>query len=280
MRYSIVGLIIILLISSCHNKIEQKGEIVATVHGRNLYKTDLQSIVYEGISYNDSVIRAKSFIDKWIRNQLLLHQAKNNLDAQQLDFSKRLEEYHNSLVINKYETELIRQNLDTEVTSSQIEEYYNSHTNEFILNRNIVRIASVSISKKNEKKRLFTKLLQDQDTLLIDSISSMAEKYSESYNLNTAEWHNFEKIIKLYSLDVNDQKKFLERNNFLTINEADNVTLLRFCEYRTIGEVSPCELESEKIKFVILSLRKKELINELYNDLYTKAIQENTFEIF
>lgn len=152
MRYSIVGLIIILLISSCHNKIEQKGEIVATVHGRNLYKTDLQSIVYEGISYNDSVIRAKSFIDKWIRNQLLLHQAKNNLDAQQLDFSKRLEEYHNSLVINKYETELIKQNLDTEVTSSQIEEYYNSHTNEFILNRNIVRIASVSISKKMRKK--------------------------------------------------------------------------------------------------------------------------------
>ena len=66
----------------------------------------------------------------------------------------------------------------------------------------------------------------------------------------------------------------------MTINEADNVTLLRFWEYRTIGEVSPCELESEKIKFVILSLRKKELINELYNDLYTKAIQENTFEIF
>ena len=107
MRNSIVGLILLLLLFSCQNKAEKRGDVVASIYGKNLYKTDLENISFEGISYNDSVMRARAFIDKWINNQLLLRQAENNLRPEQLDFSKRLEEYRNSLVINKYETELV-----------------------------------------------------------------------------------------------------------------------------------------------------------------------------
>ena len=128
MRISVVGLILLLLLSSCHSKADKNVEVIASVYGKNLYKTDLENISFKGITYNDSVLRARSFIDKWINNQLLLRQAENNLDPKQLDFSKRLEEYRNSLVINKYETELIRQNLNTEVTDEQILEYYNSNS--------------------------------------------------------------------------------------------------------------------------------------------------------
>ena len=97
-----VGLILIMFLSSCQEKKTDNGEIIVSVYGKNLYKTDLENISFEGITYNDSVMRARAFIDKWIKNQLLLRQAENNLRPEQLDFSKRLEEYRNSLVINKY----------------------------------------------------------------------------------------------------------------------------------------------------------------------------------
>lgn len=280
MRISIVGLILLLVISSCHNKIEQNAEIIATVYGKNLYKTDLESISFEGINYNDSVVRARAFIDKWINNQLLLRQAENNLDQKQLDFTKRLEDYRNSLVINKYETELIKQNLDTEVTEEQILEYYNANSGEFRLNRNIVRIATVSIPKDSNKKWVITKLMRDYDSLMVDSISSLADKYADSYNMNIERWYDFEEIIDMYNLKVDNQEMFLKGNEFMTINQGDLSTMIRFCEYRLIGEDSPCELQSDRIKYIILSSRKKQLLEKLYDDLYEKALKERAFEIY
>lgn len=280
MRISVVGLILLLLLSSCHSKADKNVEVIASVYGKNLYKTDLENISFKGITYNDSVLRARSFIDKWINNQLLLRQAENNLDPKQLDFSKRLEEYRNSLVINKYETELIRQNLNTEVTDEQILEYYNSNSGEFRLNRNVVRLAMVAVPKDSNKKWIFTKLMRDYDSLMLDSIASIADEHADRYDLDVEQWHDFEEIIDMYGLKVANQEDFLRKNDFLVVNDGDLSILIRFCEYRLVGDDSPCELQTDRIKYIILSSRKKELLEKLYDDLYSKAIQERAFEIY
>ena len=189
MRLLWISLIFLSFFSTCQGKkTEDEGEVVVSVYGKKLYKTDLENIVYEGINYNDSVLRAKVYIDKWVRNQLLIRQAENNLDPTQLDFSKKLEEYRNSLVINKYETELINQNLDTEVTEDQIYEYYNNNNDEFRLNRDIVKIATVTLSNDCKKKWLFTKLFRNYDSLMVDSVVTLADEYALSYDMNLDKW--------------------------------------------------------------------------------------------
>ena len=280
MRLLWVGLILTMFFSTCQEKKEDKGEIIVSVYGKNLYKTDLENIFYEGISYNDSVLRSKVYIDKWVRNQLLVRQAENNLEPSQLDFSKRLEEYRNSLVINKYETELINQNLDTEVTEEQIQEYYINNSDEFRLNRDIVRIATVELPNDSKKKWLFTKLFRDYDSLMVDSITNLSYEFALSCNMEIEKWHNFEEVVENFNLKVNDKKSFLNENKYYVVNSEDVCTLIRFCECRFIGDVSPCEMEVERIKYIILSNRKKELLEKLYEDLYSKAIQENAFEVY
>ena len=251
MRLLWVGLIFTMFFSTCQEKKEDKGEIIVSVYGKNLYKTDLENIFYDGISYNDSVLRSKVYIDKWIRNQLLVRQAENNLEPNQLDFSKRLEEYRNSLVINKYETELINQNLDTEVTEDQIQEYYNNNSDEFRLNRDIVRIATVELPNDSKKKWLFTKLFRDYDSLMVDSITNLSNEFALSYNMEIEKWHNFDEVVENFNLKVNDKKSFLNENKYYVVNNDDVYTLIRFCEYRFIGDESPCELEVERIKYII-----------------------------
>ena len=281
MRYLWVSLILALFFSACQGKkTEDKGEVVVSVYGKKLYKTDLENIVYEGISYHDSVVRAKVYIDKWVHNQLLIRQAENNLNPQQLDFSKRLEEYRNSLVINKYETELINQNLDTEVTEDQIYEYYNDNKSEFRMNRDIVQLASVSLPNDSKKKWVFTKLFRDYDSLMIDSLTSLADQYAVTYDFNIKEWRNFEEVINTYDLKVKDNKSFLNDKKFFVVNDEETYTLVKICDYRLVGDESPCEMETDKIKYIILNNRKKELLENLYNDLYSKAVQDNAFDVF
>lgn len=281
MRLLWISLVFVLFFSSCQGKkAEEKSEVVISVYGKKLYKADLENIVYEGISYNDSVLRSKVYIDKWVRNQLLIRQAENNLTPEQLDFSKRLEEYRNSLVINKYETELINQNLDTEVAEDQIYDYYNRNSAEFRLNRDIVQIASVSLPNDSKKKWIFTKLFRDYDSLMIDSLTSLAEQYALSYDFNIQEWRNFEDVIDTFDLKVKDNKSFLNEKKFFVVNNDDVYTLVKICDYKIVGDVSPCEMETDRIKYIILSNRKKELLENLYNDLYSKAVQEKAFDVF
>ncbi len=280
MRLIRVGLILIVLLSACQQNKEDKGEILVSVYGKNLYKTDLENIFYEGISYNDSVLRSKVYIDKWIRTQLLVRQAENNLEPSQLDFSERLEEYRNSLVINKYETELINQNIDNEVTEEQIYEYYNNNSDEFRLNRDVVRYASVTLPKDSKKKWVLTKLLRDYDTIMVDSIASMAEQYATSYDMNIEQWHNFDEVVDKFNLKAKDNKTYLEKNKFVMVNNDESTTLIRFCEYRLVADISPCEMEMDRIKYIIMSNRKKVLLETLYEDLYSKALQEKAFEIY
>lgn len=281
MRLLWISLVFVLFFSSCQGKkAEEKSEVVISVYGKKLYKADLENIVYEGISYNDSVLRSKVYIDRWVRNQLLIRQAENNLTPEQLDFSKRLEEYRNSLVINKYETELINQNLDTEVAEDQIYDYYNRNSAEFRLNRDIVQIASVSLPNDSKKKWIFTKLFRDYDSLMIDSLTSLAEQHALSYDFNIQEWRNFEDVIDTFNLKVKDNKSFLNEKKFFVINNDDIYTLVKICDYKLVGDVSPCEMETDRIKYIILSNRKKELLENLYNDLYSKAVQEKAFDVF
>ena len=281
MRLLWISLVFVLFFSSCQGKkAEEKAEVVISVYGKKLYKADLENIVYEGISYNDSVLRSKVYIDKWVRNQLLIRQAENNLTPEQLDFSKRLEEYRNSLVINKYETELINQNLDNEVTENQIYDYYDRNSAEFRLNRDIVQIASVSLPNDSKKKWIFTKLFRDYDSLMIDSLTSLAEQHALSYDFNIQEWRNFEDVIDTFDLKVKDNKSFLNEKKFFVVNNDDVYTLVKICDYKLVGDVSPCEMESDRIKYIILSNRKKELLENLYNDLYSKAVQEKAFDVF
>lgn len=281
MRYLWISLIFLSFFSTCQKeKVEDKGEVIVSVYGKKLYKTDLENIVYDGISYNDSVLRAKVYIDKWVHNQLLIRQAENNLKPEQLDFSKRLEEYRNSLVINKYETELINQNLDTEVTEDQIYEYYKNNSGEFRLNRDIVRLASVTLPNDSKKKWIFTKLFRDYDDLMIDSLTSLADQYALKYDLNINEWRNFEEIVNTYNLKIKDNKSFLNDKKFFVVNDEDTYTLVKICEYRLVGDESPCEMETDRIKYIILTNRKKSLLENLYNDLYSKAIQDKALEVF
>jgi len=149
MKISIAtGLILVLALFSCQNSKNGKDDKpVAAIYDKVLYQSDLQGIMYDGISTNDSLVRTKVFIDNWIRRQLLIHQAENNLDKSELDCVKEIEDYRNSLIIYKYESMLIAQNLDTVVSDEEIEKYLKD--NALIdMNKDAVRSIILNIRKK------------------------------------------------------------------------------------------------------------------------------------
>lgn len=164
MKRLAIGLILLLAFISCQTS-NGDDKIVATVYDKVLYQSDLQDIVYEGISRSDSIVRTKAFIDNWIRQQLLLHQAEKSFNESELDFSKQIENYRNSLIIYKFEAQYIEKNLDTVVSDYEISKYIEENNSAHELDKDAVRYIIVNMRKKTLldklNNNLYSKAVKD-----------------------------------------------------------------------------------------------------------------------
>lgn len=144
----VIGFVIVLALYSCQKSDDSYDKPVAAIYDKVLYESDLQNVVYKGISRSDSIIRTKAYIDNWIRQQLVLHQAEANIDESELNFSRQVEDYRNSLIIYKYETQYIEKNLDTVVSDIEIKRYIERNELSAEIDIESVRFIILNLRKK------------------------------------------------------------------------------------------------------------------------------------
>ncbi len=121
---------------------------IARAFDAYLYITDIDGIVPKGSKPADSIKIVNDYITRWMQQQVIVHQATNNLDPKQVDFSRQIEDYKNSLIIYEYEKELVKEKLDTTISENEINDYYDKNKKDFQLKNDIVKIIYVKVGKK------------------------------------------------------------------------------------------------------------------------------------
>lgn len=277
-----VWLVFLLLAAVGCGKMMKQSErmVVAECYGVKLYADELQDVLPSDISKMDSLTQASAYIDSWIHRQILLHQAEINLPAEQLDFTKQLQDYRNSLVIYAYETQMIEQYLDTIVSEEEIMAYYEEHKESFQLRSTMVRTAYVILDEKCKQMKEFRKLMSNRDTLDLAQLDALAEQEAVASFLDVDAWVRLEDLLTKLPLEIYNSESFLRRNRFVSF-EKDNLTyMVRFEDYLLEKSTSPIELEREGVRDILLLKRKKELLSQMSGDLYEKAKKEKMFEIY
>lgn len=283
MRISGFLLSVILLLSAagCRDYLMKSDRIVvAECYGHKLYAEDLEGVVPADVGRMDSLSRVNAFIDSWIRTQLLIHQAEINLPPEQLDFSKQLQDYRNSLTIYAYESQLIEQYMDTIVNEQEIETYYEEHKENFQLRSTMVKVAYVILDESCKFMKDIKQLMSRRDTLMMNQLDELVEQYAVSSFLDVDEWVRLDDLLSKVPLEIFNAESFLKRNRFVSFEKDNFVYLVRFEDYLMEKSVSPLEMESDNIKSIILLKRKKELLQQMNADLYERAKNEKVFEIY
>ena len=253
---------------------------IAECYGKKLYAEDLEGVVPAGMSKIDSLDRVNAFIDSWIRRQLLIHQAENNLPANERNFTKQLEDYRNSLIIYAYESQLIGKYLDTIVSDEEIAAYYENHKQNFQLRYTMVKVAYVAVDSDNKHLKDFKKLMSNRDTLMLPQLNALAEHTAATSYFDVDTWVRLDELLERVPLEIYNTESFLKKNRFVSF-EKDNLTyMVRFEDYLLEESVSPLEIEQANIKNILLLKRQKELLSKMNEDLYKKAEEENVFEIY
>lgn len=277
----VVTFVVALMLQACHFfRTHSEEVVVAECYGKYLYESDLKGIVPEHANVIDSIHRVNAFIDSWVKRQVLLHQAENNLSAADLDFSKQLEDYRNSLVIYTYETQLIRQKLDTIVGEAEIEAYYEENKDNFQVRSTLVRAAYVILEEDCKQKDQFHKLMSDRDTLMLQNIDILANDYAVKYYLDVDEWIRLDELTKVVPIEIYNTESFLKKNKYVRFDWNDLTCMVRFEDYLLEKSVMPMELVRDNIKEILLIRRKTELIERMKEAIYEEAKRKHGFEVY
>jgi hypothetical protein len=96
-----------LLLISCYNR-DSGGAAIAKAGSSTLYRYDVEKEIPAGLSSADSVIAAEHFIRKWATEALLYDIAKKNVENSD-DINILVEKYRKSLIIYKYQEQLLNE---------------------------------------------------------------------------------------------------------------------------------------------------------------------------
>jgi hypothetical protein len=275
-------LIAALLLASCGKKKQGEKIIVAKVADINkyLYLSDIQHIFPKGISREDSASLAKAYIATWVKTQLLVNKAEINLPPDQLDIDQQVDAYRSSLLIYKYEEQMLRHKLDTVVSDNEIEQYYNQNTSNFVLDENIVKALFVKLPRNapniDDAKKWYKSDQRDE----IKKLDSYCFNYATKFDYFKDSWVNFDVINNELPNPVENEDEYLRSNRYIEQTDSSFLYLVYLKEKIMKGSIAPLVYINPKIKDIILNKRKVKFLTDLESKIYNDAQDHNKFTIY
>ncbi|GCD78401.1 hypothetical protein JCM31826_18830 [Thermaurantimonas aggregans] len=284
----ILQAVMFLTITACSyfNKPESKDEstnnqkAIARYKDQYLYLSDISESLANAENKNDSLEIIQRMAQNWLRNKVLIDKALLNLGDEIKKFEKQIEDYRRDLIIYAYEQAYITQNLDTNVSTAEISEYYLNNKNNYQLRENIVvcdyAIFPLSTPKILEIKKNFFQAKSKKETAALEEA---ALKYARAYSRGDTNWYNFSEIMKIIPF-ASEALLSTSGPKQLTFEDEKFLYLLNIKQIRSKDSPAPLEYVSEYIRNTILNTRKLELLRQLEENLMKQALDQKNIEIY
>lgn len=273
-------LIASLTFGGCNNSADPGKTAVAEVGDKKLYRSDVNEVIPTGIEKEDSVVMADDYIRKWVKKELLIQKAEENLNSEQKNVTKELEEYRNSLITYKYKNELMKQRMDTTVTDQQIEDYYNEYSENFNLPRNIVKAIYIKIPKEYANPEQLKKMCSNTTEEGLTELREYCLQYAKGFDIFMDNWVDFEIVLRNIPKEIDNPEQFLKQNKWIELEDSNYYYLVSIQDYKLKNEQAPLEYMKDNIKNLILNRRKIAFLKQLENNVYTEGVRKNKFKIY
>ncbi len=254
---------------------------IARVGDQYLYQDDLEGIGYEGIDKEDSAQRARSFINSWVRKQLLIKEAATKIEFDEAEIERKILDYKFSLMGYEYQLHYITQNLDKNVSEEEIQTYYEENIDNFVLKQNIIRSKFIQVPKEAPRLNRLRSLLYSTKESDREELNSYCLSFATTYELNDSIWMTFDEVVRNSPLaEIPNKLQFLRNRKYSETEDEEFKYYLKIEEYRISDNVSPLEFVREDIVNIIINKRKVELAKGLEEKIYDEAKKNNGFEVY
>ena len=256
-------------------------EVVARIDKHKLYRSELASFIPRDATPEDSAKLAGQYINTWAKELLFVDVAEAELSKAESDVTKELEDYRRSLLKFRYEQQYIKDRLDTVITLSEIEAYYDTHKDLFALQVPIVRARFLDIMKESPALEQIKKMMASREYEELSMADSLAYTSALLYADRSDEWLDMPAYARYFGYDYGTVLSKLRPDGYIILEEEQGDVKIGFvCEMRKPGSVAPLEYCTDRIRDIILNNRKHALLSSLEQDLLKDALKQEKLIIY
>lgn len=280
---SILTLLAALALATGCNKLKlytfDKGEVIATVGDRELYATDIAGMIEPGLPVKDSLAALQSIVDTWVRKEIKNAAAEGALSGHARDIEEMVAQYRGALLTYKYEQDWLAGRLDTTVTTTQINDYYNANRDGFRLAGPIVKARIARIPAGLRQSRKLEEMFRSERESDRGDFLNICQKNQYRTDDFSAEWTDFSTVIQHIPFSQSNFDDFLRTRKYYEVEDDQYKYMMAIDAYRPTGDYSPMERETGNIRKIILNKRRQGLLEQLEDSLYTTARNQHRFDI-
>ena len=267
-------LIAVLLCSSCRRNADP---VVAQVYQYKLYTSEVQAGMPSGLSQEDSLALVRDFIDNWVKEKLVLHEAERRLSPKEKNFDREMTEYRNSLLMQKYLDKIwLKDTADNAISDQEIVDFARSLDDRYTVEKEIVRVNYVKMPTRSNLLPKVREMLFDEGQRLEqkDVLVAMLGDSIE-YLLDDDEWLYLDDLQNEVSFQI-DVQKIGGRGSAMQIEKevGENTVLLVILDYRSQRSVNETKEERAAASMLLTNQRRTQFINQYVQELYDKALKE------
>lgn len=252
---------------------------IASAKDHVLHLDELLEAMPTGLSKEDSALFANNFIQQWATQRLLLDRAELNLSDKQKNVQKQLDEYRRSLIIYLYQTEWVRQQMDTTVSSAEIDAYFEANKGDFELQEDIVRALFVKFAKQTNGLNNVGKWMRSSDEELRTILEDMAMQHALAMHLNENQWIPLNNLVKQFPVESNMSNGNFRDQGFVEFQDSSAHYFVYVKELKQKNTPAPVDYIRSNVANIILNKRKLELVKKLEKDIFTEALNKNQFKL-
>ena len=264
----------VVVCTACHRN---SDPVVAQVYQYKLYASEVRAVMPIGLSQDDSMAVVRDFIDSWVKEKLVLHEAEKGLSPREKNFDKEMMDYRNSLLISRYYDKLWQNDTANKpVTDEEIFDFVRSLDSRYTVDKEIVRVNYIKLPSNSLA-------LAPVKSILFDESRRVAEKEaliamlgdSIEYLLDDEAWLYLDDLQNEVSFEI-DAQSVSKKGEITHIEKevGDQIVLLVILEYRSQRSVNETKEERAAAGMLLMNQRRSQFINQYLQDLYDKAVKE------
>ncbi len=267
-----------LLLWSCNSPSPANAadQLLAQVYNKNLYASELADVVPEGTNATDSTLLVSAFVQRWVRDQLLMYEAERNI-PKDLNIDELVRDYRASLVRFNFEEQIIAEKLDSTVSEGEVRTFYEANKDQFQLESTILKCLLLKLPPKAPQSEI-NKLWYSRSSADEPKLAAYAKQWAAMALLNHEKWYKLGDIAALLPKGTLTSENVSSRREG-TLSDGDFRYYYRVLDVVQGKTTAPFDYVREQASKIILHKRKQQLLDRWKEDLYQKELRRENIKI-
>ena len=249
---------------------------LAQVYNKTLRLSELEGVIPEGTPPTDSALIVSAYVQRWVREQLLMYEAERNI-PKDLNIDELVRNYRASLVRFNFEEKIIAEKLDSTVSESELREYYEKNKEQFQLESTILKCQLLKLRPEAPQSEI-NKLWNSRKDSDRPKLANYAKMWASVTLLDEEKWYKLEDIAAILPDGTLSPDNINSRREG-TLSDGGIRYYYRVVEAVQGKTTAPFDYAREQASKIILHQRKQQLLERWKEELYQKELRRENIKI-